>query len=103
MAGIQQNSESLHAAIAELTEAVTLLRQSLAVHNAEQKPLEEMVKNHEMTLYGDKKNNSSGLVGDVTSVKSTLASLDKALWIVLTPFLTGIGVGIIYLIVMVSK
>lgn len=52
------------AAISELTGVVRKLRQEMAVHNAEQKPIEEMVRNHELTLYGDK-HGQAGIVADV--------------------------------------
>jgi len=54
----------LMAAISELTGVVRKLRQEMAVHNAEQKPIEEMVRNHELTLYGDK-HGQAGIVADV--------------------------------------
>lgn len=99
----QQQNSDLNFTIAELASAVRDLREELRVHAAEHRPLEETLKHIERTVYGEKRGQNGGLVTDVQTIKNILTSLERVLWIVVTPILTAIGVGIVYIVVNVYR
>ena len=97
--------QSLQSSVDRLTEAVTASVQAQAVHNAEQRALEKDVSELKSTMYGE-----TGVLKKIqvlearqTRQDEILNSILKALWIIITPLLSGIGVGIVYLILEASQ
>lgn len=80
----------LRQTIRELTGAVQTLSQQLAVHNAEQKQLENMVLKHEKVLYED-----NGLIAKSDRHERALENINKAAWAFFAPFLAFVLIGIL--------
>lgn len=57
----------------------------------------EQVEKHETVLFGDGKKDP-GLIQDVKEIKKFMADIKKIMWIVVTPILAAISLGILALI-----
>ncbi len=79
-----------------ILDKLTIVERCQAVENARVEALIRLVEKHERVLFGD--NGNGGIIQTVNAIMKTQATLIKALWIILTPFLGGIGLGIVWLI-----
>jgi hypothetical protein len=84
----------LRRTIEDLTNSVRDLNMQMLLHNSKQEPLELLVNKHEIQLNGDGKN-LAGLVTSVADFKKVLSSIERALWIVVTAILAGVGVALV--------
>ena len=90
----------LRDALKEATGAINNLNTQLAVHNTEQKQIQELVMKHEHALYGQDKD--LGYLARFEKVEEavfkTLKSIDRGLWIVAASVLGGVGTGLVLIV-----
>ena len=82
----QREMEELRSTIQDLTRAVTALNEQLAVHNAEQKPMEKLVAEHEKILRGE--GNAPGLVAQNVALQKSMGNIERAVWVIVGVILT---------------
>lgn len=80
----------------KIIEKVSAIEQCQAVEKSMLDTLSRLVDKHERILFGD--NGDGGLIQDVNAMARAQASAQKVVWIIVTPLLTAIGAGIIYII-----
>lgn len=93
MTTYKEIDEKLDRIIAEIGE----IKQCQAVERTMIETLAKLVEKHERVLFGG--NGDGGMILETKNNQSAIANAQKVLWIVVTPFLTAIGVGIVYIIV----
>lgn len=79
-----------------ILEKLTIVERCQAVERERVEALIRLVEKHERILFGD--NGEGGIIQTVNSIMKTQATLIKALWILLTPLLASIGIGVVWLI-----
>lgn len=85
----------------ELTAAVTTLTQQVAVHNAEQKPFESKVNEHERILRGDYSN--VGLIAKTDKLERGMENINKAAWAFFAPAIALVFIGMLAAIYIALK
>ena len=88
--------KDIDAKLDAILQKLTILERSQAVeHERVTAPL-LLVEKHERILFGI--SGEGGIIQTVNDIMKTQTTLIKALWIILTPLLASIGVGVIWLV-----
>ncbi len=89
----------LQSTIENLTKSVDELSRQMFEHNTRQEPIVALVNKHETLLYGVSGDKSRpGLVVSVADLEKqvgkTLSNIERAVWVIVTALLMGVGVTI---------
>ena len=85
--------DELTNAVRELTRVTSTLSQQVAIHNAEQKPMEIMVQKHEAALFGG--STGTGLLARTDSLERSMENINKAAWAFFAPAIALVFVGML--------